>query len=100
MNQRPSLIEEAGIDPAAMSNPSKGGGGGPESQTIKLGVAIVLVVAAAGVLAWQFGLFGRGGGSRVDPNEAAARQERLDAEVEADKKLETESRVPVQNAGG
>lgn len=99
MNQRPSLIEEAGIDPAAMKKPSKRGGG-LEPQSIKLVVAIVLVVAAAGVLAWQFGLFGRGGGSRLDPNEAAARQERLDAEIEADKKVEVQSRVPIQNAGG
>ncbi len=99
MNQRPSLIEEAGIDPAAMKKPTRGGGGS-DPQKIKLVVAIVLAIAAGGVLAWQFGLFGRGGGSRVDPSEAAARQQRLDQEVEADKKREAESRVPIQNAGG
>ena len=99
MNQRPSLIEEAGIDPAAMKKPTRGGGG-PDPQKIKLVVAIVLAVAAGGVLAWQLGLFGRGGGSRLAPSEAAALQERLDEEIEADKKLETQTRVPVQNAGG
>ncbi len=99
MNERPSLLDEAGIQASDVGGKPSGGGGGMDNQKLKLGVAVALVVAAAGVLGWQFGLFG-GGGKKVDPAAAEARRAQFEQDLEQDKAIEAVSRTPAIDAGG
>ncbi|MBZ0173627.1 MAG: hypothetical protein K8E66_14690 [Phycisphaerales bacterium] len=99
MGERPSLMEQAGIKDPADSAPAKSRSSGPDPQKLKLAVAVVLLVVAAGVLAWSTGLFA-GGKKPIDPEEAAARRARLEQEIKEDKAQEARMRTPPAEAGG
>jgi hypothetical protein len=102
MNQRPSLLDQAGI-----SDKPRGGGGGGRGSTNwfqsadkrKLAVAGVLLLLAAAGIAWGLGLFA-GGPPKVDPEERAQREERYEEQVEREKKRIERMPEPPIEAGG
>lgn len=79
-----------------------GGGGGGNSDKIKLIVAVVALVAAGLVLAWNFGLLG--GGSKPKPLPGPATQEEQEILDESDRisreQLEKAKKDPNVTIGG
>lgn len=70
--------------PAPKSSASKSSGGkaGGDSQNIKLVVAVVVLIAALGLLAWNFGLLGGGIQTSVPTVQPTAEQTKGAAERE------------------
>lgn len=99
MNQRPSLMEQAGIGSQPGPGKPKGSGGGLDPQKLKIaGVAALLLVAIA-VVTWGMGLWT--GRPKVDRAEQAERRARLDEEVKDDQKRDARAPEPVyEDAGG
>lgn len=101
MNQRPSLMDQAGISqtPTSPAKQRGGGGGGLGEQPIKLILVGVLLVAAVGVMAWRLGLL-PGGKPKVDKDVQAQRQDQFQEQVQEEQKAAATTRQRRTEAGG
>lgn len=86
MNERQSLTDQ---QPSA----SRGGG-----SAIKIVGAVLLLVAAVGVLGWGLGLFDRGPGSNT--TDQAELNERFEEQAQEEEARDERAREPRINAGG
>ncbi|HZW11519.1 MAG TPA: hypothetical protein VFF69_16585 [Phycisphaerales bacterium] len=99
MNQRPSLLDQAGISDKAA--PARGASKGDfgDSEKKKLVIAGVLLLLAALGIAWGLGLFS-GGAPKVDPEERAQREAQYEQQLEEEQKRNARLPEPPVEAGG
>lgn len=100
MNERPSLLDQAGIKdgPNRQQTPAAKGPGLNRNMAKIVG-AVVLVLVAIVVMAWGLGLFNTGP-APLPAEEQARRQERFEEQVQEQQQLDARSREPRTEAGG